>query len=84
MYYMSINMYRKPYYYLTLGQSRVAVLPVGEAGLGGELVVLLAVHVLRAHLDVSGVYAGPRGFGRVEGKCYSTDLREPSIQLWPL
>ena len=67
-----------------LGQGGVALVPAGQTGLGGELVVGLAVHVLRPDLDVGRVNAGPRRLGRVESEGDSANLGESAVQFRPL
>ena len=68
----------------SLGQGGVALLSTGQTGLGGQLVVGLAVHVLRPDLDVGRVNPRPGGLGRVEGEGDSSNLGESAVQLGPL
>ena len=69
---------------ISLGQSRVALLPTGQAGLGGQLVVGLTVHVLRPNLDVSRVDPRARRFGGVESEGNSSNLWKSAVQFGPL
>ena len=68
----------------SLGQGGVALLSTGQTGLGGQLVVGLAVHVLRPNLDVGRVDPRAWSFGGVECESNSSNLRESSVEFGPL
>ena len=69
---------------LTLGQSRVTLLTTGQCGPGGQLVVLVLVHVLSPYLDVGWVNPRPNWLGRVEHEADPTHLGEPAVKFGPL
>ena len=69
---------------ISLGQGGVSLLPTGQTGLGGQLVVGLTVHVFCPDFDVSRVDPRPWGFCGVECEGNSSDLRKSAVQFGPL
>ena len=59
---------------VTLAERGVSLLAAGQGGLGGHLVVLVLVHVLRPDLDEGRVDAGPWRLAGVEREGDPTHL----------